>query len=45
MDGPTWNQTKGDYCKRIDIDLCIDDKWEYLDYFATPITMYFESGK
>lgn len=31
-----WDRTKGDYCKKWNIDLHIDDTLAYNDYFTTP---------
>ena len=36
MDDGTWDRTKGDYCKRNNIDFCIDDTERYGQYFETP---------
>jgi copper homeostasis protein CutC len=36
LDDETWDRTKGDYCKRNEIDFCIDDTERYGDYFSTP---------
>lgn len=36
MDDETWDRTKGDYCKRHQIDFCIDDTERYRQYFETP---------
>ena len=36
MDGETWDKTKGEYCKRNNIDFCIDDTERYGQYFSTP---------
>jgi hypothetical protein len=41
MDEDAWNRTKGDYCKKYDIDLCIDDTIKYGDYFKTPFARFF----
>jgi len=39
MDDETWDRTKGDYCKRHEIDLCIDDTERYGQYFETPFAL------
>lgn len=31
-----WDKTKADYCKKHEIDFCIDDTARYADYFETP---------
>ena len=31
-----WDRTKGDYCKRENIDIMIDDSLIYNEYFSTP---------
>lgn len=36
MDDETWDRTKGDYCKRNNIDFCMDDTERYGKYFETP---------
>ena len=36
MDDDIWDRTKGDYCKKHQIDFCIDDTERYGDYFETP---------
>lgn len=36
MDDEIWDRTKGDYCKRNEIDFCIDDTERYGKYFETP---------
>ncbi len=36
MDDETWDRTKGDYCKRNNIDFCLDDTERYGRYFETP---------
>lgn len=36
MDDETWDRTKGDYCKRNNIDFCLDDTERYGKYFETP---------
>ncbi len=40
MEDEIWNRTKADFCKRNEIDLCIDDKKEYIPYFTTPVVLY-----
>ena len=36
LDDDEWNRTKGDYCEREGISVCIDDTEVYGDYFTTP---------
>lgn len=36
IDDNVWDQTKGDYCRRNNISLCIDDTLVYNEYFTTP---------
>lgn len=36
LDDVTWDSTKGNYCKRNNIDFCIDDTERYGQYFETP---------
>ena len=31
-----WDKTKADYCKKHEIDFCIDDTARYANYFETP---------
>ncbi len=41
MDAEAWDRTKGDYCSRNKIDLCIDDTIKYGDFFTTPFARFF----
>ena len=36
IDDVEWDKTKGDYCKRMGIDLHIDDTLAYNEFFSTP---------
>lgn len=36
IDDIAWDRSKGDYCKRNNIDFCIDDTERYGQYFETP---------
>ena len=36
VDSHLWDRAKGDYCKRMNIDLHIDDSQDYGRYFKTP---------
>lgn len=36
LDRELWNKTKGEYCKRVGIDMHFDDTGEYEQYFHTP---------
>ncbi|MEK6828814.1 MAG: hypothetical protein AABY15_01720 [Nanoarchaeota archaeon] len=36
LEGEVWDRTKGDYCKKHNIDFCIDDTERYGQYFETP---------
>jgi hypothetical protein len=36
-----WNRVKGDYCKKNNISLHIDDTLAYGDYFTTPFAKLF----
>lgn len=35
-----WDRTKADYCRRNQIDFCLDDKEQYMKYFLTPVALY-----
>lgn len=41
MDEESWNKTKGEYCKRHDISLHLEDTIEYFDHFTTPICRFY----
>jgi len=45
MDKETWERTKADYCKRMKIDLHIDDSDKYGKYFTTPYAQFKKGGK
>ena len=36
LDNKVWDATKGEYCKKHNIDFCIDDTERYGEYFETP---------
>ena len=40
VDDKIWNRAKGDYCKKENISLHIDDSKEYYPYFSTPFCLY-----
>ena len=42
IDEEIWNRTKGDYCEREDIDVCIDDSPLYGEYFRNTVYIKFE---
>lgn len=44
IDDDIWDSTKGEYCKRNEIDITIDDSEIYGIYFDTPY-IRFDSGK
>ena len=39
MDDEIWDRSKGDYCKKHQIDFCIDDTERYGQYFETPFAL------
>lgn len=43
MDEDTWDKTKGEYCKRVKIDLHIDDSVRYLEHFTTPFKLFLDN--
>lgn len=40
MDMAIWKRAKSEYCKRVGIDLHIDDSAEYGEYFTTPFALF-----
>jgi len=40
MDGEVWDRTKGDYCKKHNIDIMLDDTQRYGKYFTTPFVQF-----
>lgn len=44
MDNETWNKTKGEYCTKHDIQLCLDDRDAYVEYFKTPFARFYSKG-
>lgn len=44
MSDEDWNPTKAEYCKRNNIDLCIDDRDAYFEFFSTPVARYYSKG-
>lgn len=44
IDDDIWNETKGIYCKKMGIDLHIDDTKIYGKYFETPFTHFTIDG-
>jgi hypothetical protein len=46
LDEEGWNKTKGDYCKKHNIDLHFDDTEIYNEYFTTPFArVWTKNGK
>jgi len=43
FDSKLWDSIKGDYCRKNNIDLHIDDTEAYCEYFTTPFLL-FKSG-
>lgn len=41
IDDVTWDKTKGDYARKHQLDLHIDDTLQYNDYFTTPFARFF----
>lgn len=39
LEGEIWDRTKGEYCKKHEIDFHIDDTERYGDYFETPFML------
>lgn len=44
MDQGTWSKTKAEYCKKHDIQLCLDDRDDYFEHFKTPCARYYSKG-
>ena len=40
-----WDMVKADYCRRHEIDLCLDDCDAYFEHFTTPIARYYSKDK
>lgn len=45
VDDTAWDSAKGEYCRRNEICVHIDDSLVYGDYFTTPYCLYNERGK
>ncbi|MCK5600329.1 hypothetical protein KAR91_00500 [Candidatus Pacearchaeota archaeon] len=40
FDDKVWNEVKGEYCRKHNVDLCIDDTEAYMQHFSTPFLLY-----
>ena len=45
FDDDVWNKAKGDYCRKHNISLHIDDTIVYGDYFTTPFARLYTKNK
>jgi len=45
MDGYKWDRTKGDYARRVGLDILFDDSDTYGMFFSTPYARFFTKDK
>jgi len=45
MDGYVWDRTKGDYARRVELDILFDDSDTYALFFSTPYARFFTKDK
>ena len=41
MDEKVWRRTKGEYAKRVGLDMMFENQPEYVDHFSTPVALMY----